>query len=81
MSQMIHIPDDIYAKLAEYAAEKGEAIDTVAATVLAHGIVATDAAEKSATTTNGLDWQTASAEAIIEDIFARRVERERDIQL
>ena len=77
MSQVVPIPDELYARVAEVAAREGRTIEYVVAEILSRevGRGGTDAAQGQ------LDWETASAEEIIADLRASRVERERPVEL
>ena len=77
MSHVIPIPDELYARVAEVAAREGRTIEQMVAEMLSRE-VGRGAAE---TTPGQLDWETASAEEIIADLRASRVERERPVEL
>lgn len=76
MSHSIAVPDEIYEKVAALAQQTGQSVDALIAEALEHLI-----GERQAAQAAPLDWTTASAETIIADLRASRVERERDITL
>ncbi len=79
MTHVIEIPDDVYRALERSAAAQGKRVDDLAADLLAREIAQTSASTMPGT--GGLDWATATAEEIIADIRASRVERERPVEL
>lgn len=79
MSHMVAVPDELYTRLAALAGEQGKPIERVVAGLLARELERT--AAELAPTAHRLDWQTASAEEIIADLRASRVEREHPIEL
>lgn len=76
MTHMISVPDELYAKVATLAEERGESVEHVVEALLSRGI-----GPGSDKHPAGLDWETASAEDIITDLRANRVERERPVEL
>jgi predicted transcriptional regulator len=77
MSHTIPISDDLYERVSALAAREGRTIEQVVAEMLGRE-VGRGAAE---TTPGRLDWETASAEEIIADLRASRVECERPVEL
>ena len=77
MSQVVPIPDELYARVAEVAARAGRTIEQVVAEILGREV----GRDTGAATPEQLDWETASAEEIIADLRASRVERERPVEL
>ena len=75
MSHTISVPDDVYTKLARLAEQEGQPVEAVAEALLNRGL------QSDAKVEPALDWETASAEEIIADLRASRVERERLIEL
>lgn len=47
MSQIIHVPDEMYVKLAAYAAAKGQTIDDIADVALQEGVKQLEIPEES----------------------------------
>ena len=74
MSHAVIIPDDLYAKLAIAAAERGQSVDTFVADFLARELPVSESPAP-------LDWSKASAEEIIADLKESRVERERPTEI
>lgn len=74
MSHAVSIPDDLYARIAIAASERGQSVDAYLTDLLARELPDSSHSEH-------LDWSTASAEEIIADLKASRVERERPVEL
>jgi hypothetical protein len=74
MSHAISIPDDLYARIAIAASERGQSVDAYLADLLARELPDSSRSEH-------LDWSTTSAEEIIADLRASRVERERPVEM
>jgi hypothetical protein len=74
MSHAIIIPDDLYTRIATAATERGQSVDAFVADFLARELPDSSHSEH-------LDWSTASAEEIIADLRASRVERERPVEM
>lgn len=79
MSHSIAVPDEIYQKAAALAQPTGQPVDELIAAALVQVVNERQAAQDVGATP--LDWTTASAETILADLRASRVERERDISL
>ena len=75
MSHSISVPDDVYAELSQLAADQGRNVEAVAAALLKRGL------QSDVATQPPLDWDAASAEEIITDLYTSRVERERPTEL
>lgn len=74
MSHAVSIPDDLCARIAIAASERGQSVDTYLTDLLARELPDSSHSEH-------LDWSTASAEEIIADLRASRVERERPVEM
>jgi hypothetical protein len=77
MSQVVPIPDELYMRVVEVAAREGRTIEQVVAEILSREVGRDTAGARP----ERLDWETASAEEIIADLRASRVERERPVEL
>lgn len=78
MSYMIAIPDDVFVKLTERAQARGEPVERIVADALARELGMPESPDVAS---GRLDWESASAEEIIADLQASRVERERPVEL
>jgi hypothetical protein len=76
VSHMIPIPDELYERLVQQAARVGEPVERLIEELLAVSVTGRGASSHA-----GLDWETASAEEIIEELRAARVERKLDVEL
>ncbi|HLJ81431.1 MAG TPA: hypothetical protein VKT52_08100 [Ktedonobacterales bacterium] len=74
MSHAVIIPDDFYARIVTAATVRGLSVDAFLTDLLARELPDSPSAEH-------LNWSTASAEEIIADLRASRVERERPVEL
>lgn len=79
MSHSITVPDDIYEQVAALAKRQGQPVDVLIAQALTRMVRHDQDSGKPEN--SGLDWSLASAEEIIADLHASRVEREHDIEL
>jgi predicted transcriptional regulator len=75
MSHMISVPDELYERIAALAMARGESVERVVEHALSEGL-----SEGDAGVARPLDWETASADEIIADLRASRVERERPFE-
>ncbi|HEY7984883.1 MAG TPA: hypothetical protein VID73_11985 [Ktedonobacterales bacterium] len=69
MSHTITIPDELYRAIARFVAERGQAVEELAAAFLAREVA------QAETSAAGLDWARASADDIIAALHASRAER------
>ena len=69
MSHTIAVPDDLYAQIADIAMQRGQPIERVVTDLLS-----TSVQQIAATSLVALGWSTASAEEIIAQLHASRVE-------
>lgn len=76
MSHLVTVPDDLYARLIALAAKQGLPIEQVVA-----DLPARELAVDTPTASGRLNWATSSAEDIIADLQAIRVERELPAEL
>lgn len=77
MSHVVPIPDELYARVAEVAVREGRTIEQVVAEILSREV----GRDTAPAAPGRLDWEAASAEEIIADLRASRVERERPVEL
>lgn len=74
VSHAVSLPDPLYNRLAAVAAREGKSVD-----VLIEALLLRELEQAETPEAHGLEWATASADEIIAEIRASRVERPNSI--